>query len=161
MLTGTTILDGKFDFDNRVASPILGVCPASTGLACWTDSTRLLPVNSKLRSFKARLLASLPMIILSAWPKEIDSIHGSACDDGLYIDIPGIHHMLLWEESVSSQMVMNVRKNIIISNWSKSRFYMRYQVGSIIVTGFRQMDFIADPLRFSLLGKEGLGSCLD
>lgn len=72
--TRTTILHGKFDFDDRVASSILDWRPTATGLACRAGGTLLLPIDSELTSLKARALPGLPMIILSGWPKEIDPI---------------------------------------------------------------------------------------
>src|SRR2546425_9885855 len=94
--TGTTILHGKFDFDDRVASPICHWRPTATGLACRAGGRLLLPIDSKVGSLKARAITGLPMIILSGWPKKIDPVVLLTADEFLSIHISVVHDMLLW-----------------------------------------------------------------
>lgn len=155
--TGATILHGKFDFDNRVASSIFDWRPTATGLVCRAGGRLLLPIDGKLLSREASAFPGLPMIILSAWPKEIDPIVLSTPHQFLGIHISGVHAMLLWEYLLSCQSLMNGRNGIIIGLRSRSGFNMGNHVGSVVITCFCHMHFVANPTRFPLLRIEGFG----
>src|SRR5213596_3338306 len=96
--TRSAVLHGEFDFDDRVASPILGGCPTAAGLSRRTSGALVLPIHHKLGGFEACAFPRLPMIILSGRSEEINPILLLTGDEFLGIHIARVHEMHAWQQ---------------------------------------------------------------
>ena len=82
---------------------------------------------------------------------QVNSMVGLTLDQISDRDIACIDEMLIWEEFPLSQTGMDWREGALITDGSLSGLDMGDQLGSLFVTGLREMHFVAHPQRRPLL----------
>jgi hypothetical protein len=66
------------------------------------------------------------------------------------IGVPLIHQMLAWEQVSRLQGRMHHRPHMVVRGGGRRGLDIHNQVGRVRVTGFREVDFVPDPLQMAL-----------
>src|SRR6266851_1117132 len=90
----SAILDGEFDFDDLVVTPIYRRSPAQALSACRADHFLPVPINLETASVKPPALFRLPLVIGSRWRYQVDPIVASALNKLLGFCVIGVGQML-------------------------------------------------------------------
>ena len=100
----------------------------------------LLPINHNMFDGKSFPGTGLTMVILSCWPKQINSIGGSALHQQLRVQISCINNVLVRQEPLLLKRLVNLLGDLIIGDRRLRRLYMRDEAGGVIVAGFGEMS---------------------
>lgn len=153
---GSAVLDRASACDHRVPTSILSRSPTAPGLPRRTGGTLLLPIHHQRLGGKPSPLVRLPMVIVSAWAKEIPSKIALASDELLCIDLTRIDQMHGGEKIVRLEGFVDTGKRSKIGGRCRRGFDMGHQVRTLFITRFGQMHVVPDPTRVTLFGVMGL-----
>src|SRR5579859_1115481 len=143
--------------DDRLSTYILGNDPGNGLLPCWAGHLFVFEVNLKSTEWNGILCPSLPVVFNRHFTDQIDAKLFLAVCQTERIGIASIHDMLAWQERFVLQRGMNGCECLVILRCGRHGFHMRDDVWQLCVTGFRHMDFVADPVFITFLARPNFG----
>jgi hypothetical protein len=153
--TASAIFARELHLDDRIPAIIHGRRPADTRLARRTGRVLLVPIDLEMLDVKAGARASLPVIVSACGPQQIHPIVVPTLNEEVGVQEAGIHDMRARQQAPLLQRGMDLGGCRAVGCWAGGGFDVRDQVRQIILTGFGNMDFVADPLRGVLTGIVG------
>jgi hypothetical protein len=107
----------------------------------------VVPIDEKMGLGRAVLLSGLPAIIFRRWPHQIHLIGRLAGQDRFCIDISRFHQVLFREHMLLIPGFVNLRERLAIWDGSNGRRNVGNESGEILIAGFREKRFLANPVR--------------
>jgi hypothetical protein len=157
LVAAPTILGRELYLNDGLLAVIDGRRPADTGLASWTSRVLLVPINLEMVSVKTGPCAGLPVIVEACGPQEIHAVVGLTLDQEFRVQKPGIDDRGPGQEAPPLQRLMNLGGRRAIGRRATCGFHVSDQVRPGILTAFREMHFVAHPLRGVLASIVGFG----
>ena len=151
-----TILARELHLNGGIPAIIDGRRPADTRLARRTGRLLLVPINLEVLGVNAGSLAGLPLIIEACRPQQIDAIAVATRDSELSVQKAGIRDMGPGQAAPLRQGGVDLGGRCAIGRRAYGRLDVGDQVREVIVTGFRDVHFVAHPLGGVLAGIVGV-----
>src|SRR5262245_53711280 len=158
--TRSTILAIKRDLKCRLAAGALRGFPGPTRFAHGTEDDFLVPINLKVADIKGLGVMSLPALILTHGPYEVNLVLVLTRDELFARGVGSIDQMDPREATLLLKRLVNRTNDRDILIRGHRRLYMRDDLRGVVVTRLGHMHLIAAPVLTPLLavtGVEGIG----
>jgi hypothetical protein len=129
--------------------------PTAAGMPFRTGGRVLLPINTKLTHIDAAIGVGLPFHIWTPGSNHFNAVLVLAGNQDRCGDISRVEQVLAWGECRFLKISVDRFRHHLIGDRSRGRRDMGDEMGTILITGFGQMDFVPSPPRLALFAVAG------